>query len=62
MLVLAVVSVLARLPFLLRPLSPDEGGFLMVAGHWAIRDGVHARGEAIAARFADAMGAIWGED
>jgi hypothetical protein len=34
-LALAAAAVLARLPFLARPLSPDEGGFLMVARQWA---------------------------
>lgn len=34
-LALASAAVLARLPFLGRPLSPDEGGFLMVAQQWA---------------------------
>lgn len=33
-LALATLSVLARLPFVVRPLSPDEGGFLMVAAQW----------------------------
>jgi hypothetical protein len=33
--VLAVAAFAARLPLLTRPLSPDEGGFLMVAGQWA---------------------------
>ena len=32
--VVAVVAALARLPFLTTPLTPDEGGFLMVAGQW----------------------------
>jgi len=31
----AVAAALARLPLLGRPLNPDEGGFLMVAGQWA---------------------------
>ncbi len=34
-LVLATAAVLARMPFLTRPLSPDEGGFLMVAAQWS---------------------------
>lgn len=34
-LLLAALSVLARLPSMFRPLSPDEGGFLMVAAQWA---------------------------
>jgi hypothetical protein len=33
-LVLAAIGFAARLPFLTRPLTPDEGGFLMVAGQW----------------------------
>lgn len=33
--VLAVAAVAARVPLLTRPLSPDEGGFLMLAGQWA---------------------------
>ena len=33
--VLAVVVALVRLPFLLLPLSPDEGGYLLVASQWA---------------------------
>jgi hypothetical protein len=33
--VLAVVAVLARLPGVTRPMSNDEGGFLMVAAQWA---------------------------
>lgn len=33
-LLLAVVAGATRLPFLARPLSPDEGGFLMVAAQW----------------------------
>lgn len=32
---IVALSVLARLPFLARPLTPDEGGFLMVAGQWS---------------------------
>jgi hypothetical protein len=34
-LVLSAAAVLARLPLLGRPLSPDEGGFLMVAHQWS---------------------------
>ena len=34
-LLLAALSVLARVPSMFRPLSPDEGGFLMVAAQWA---------------------------
>src|SRR4051794_24463055 len=34
-LVLAGAAALARLPFLTRPLSPDEGGFLMIASQWS---------------------------
>ena len=34
-LVLVAGSVAARLPFLATPLSPDEGGFLMVAAQWS---------------------------
>jgi hypothetical protein len=34
-LAIAAAAVLARLPLLTRPLSPDEGGFLMVAAQWA---------------------------
>jgi len=34
-LFLAALSVLARVPSMFRPLSPDEGGFLMVAAQWA---------------------------
>src|SRR3954465_4699750 len=34
-LVLAAAAALARPPFLGRPLSPDEAGFLMVAQQWA---------------------------
>jgi hypothetical protein len=30
-----LVVTLSRLPFLRSPLSPDEGGFLVVGGHWA---------------------------
>jgi hypothetical protein len=33
--VLAVVVALVRLPFLLLPLSPDEGGYLLVASQWS---------------------------
>ncbi len=33
-LLVAGVAVLARLPFLTAPLTPDEGGFLMVAAQW----------------------------
>jgi hypothetical protein len=33
--VLALVAALARLPFIDRPLSPDEGGFLLLAGQWS---------------------------
>ena len=33
--VLALVSMAVRLPLTARPLSSDEGGFLMVAGQWA---------------------------
>ncbi|MBE7522014.1 MAG: formimidoylglutamate deiminase [Burkholderiales bacterium] len=32
---------------------------VMVAGRWVIRDHVHPRGEAIMARFAEAMSALW---
>ena len=32
---LVALSILARIPFLARPLSPDEGGFLMVAAQWS---------------------------
>ena len=32
---LAIAAVVARLPGLTRPLSNDEGGFLMVAAQWA---------------------------
>lgn len=32
---LALAAVLTRLPFLDRPLSPDEGGFLLLAGQWS---------------------------
>lgn len=32
---IATVTVLARMPFLMRPLSSDEGGFLMVASQWS---------------------------
>lgn len=31
---LALLAVLARLPFVLSPLAPDEGGLLMVAAQW----------------------------
>lgn len=31
---LATLAVLARAPFLTRPLTPDEGGFLLVAAQW----------------------------
>ena len=34
-LLLAALSVIARVPSMFRPLSPDEGGFLMVAAQWA---------------------------
>jgi hypothetical protein len=34
-LLLAALSVVTRVPFMLRPLSPDEGGFLMVAAQWS---------------------------
>ncbi|MFO1265786.1 MAG: amidohydrolase family protein [Rubrivivax sp.] len=34
---------------------------VMVAGRWVIRDGVHPQGEAIAARFAEAMRSLWHE-
>src|SRR4051812_19371829 len=34
-LLLAALSVLARVPSMFRPLSPDEGGFLMVAAQWS---------------------------
>jgi hypothetical protein len=34
-LVLSAAAVLARLPLVGRPLSPDEGGFLMVAQQWS---------------------------
>ena len=34
-LLLLAGSVAARLPFVATPLSPDEGGFLMVAGQWS---------------------------
>lgn len=34
-LVLAAGGVAVRLPFLATPLSPDEGGFLMVAAQWS---------------------------
>ncbi|HRV69327.1 MAG TPA: glycosyltransferase [Marmoricola sp.] len=33
--IITALSVLARVPFLTRPLSPDEGGFLMVATQWS---------------------------
>jgi hypothetical protein len=33
--VLAVLAVVARVPDVTRPLSPDEGGFLMVGGQWS---------------------------
>src|SRR4051812_44099923 len=33
--VLALATVAARLPFVARPLSPDEGGFLMLAAQWS---------------------------
>lgn len=33
-LLFAALSVLARVPSMFRPLSPDEGGFLMVAAQW----------------------------
>jgi hypothetical protein len=32
---LAVLAAAARLPYLGRPLSPDEGGFLLLAGQWS---------------------------
>ena len=32
---LALLAVAARVPFLTRPLSPDEGGFLLLAGQWS---------------------------
>ncbi|GAB7004195.1 hypothetical protein JCM18899A_16670 [Nocardioides sp. AN3] len=34
-LALALLAGLARLPFLNRPLSPDEGGFLLLAHQWS---------------------------
>jgi hypothetical protein len=34
-LLVAVVATAARLPFVGRPLSSDEGGFLLVAGQWS---------------------------
>ncbi|GAA1972520.1 hypothetical protein GCM10009798_37100 [Nocardioides panacihumi] len=34
-LVLAVLAAAVRLPLLARPLSPDEGGFLLLAAQWA---------------------------
>lgn len=33
--VLALLTAALRLPFLDRPLSPDEGGFLLLAGQWS---------------------------
>ncbi|SFB75110.1 hypothetical protein SAMN04487968_101307 [Nocardioides terrae] len=33
--VLALLTAVARLPFLGQPLSPDEAGFLMVGGQWS---------------------------
>ncbi|MBL8288267.1 MAG: formimidoylglutamate deiminase [Rubrivivax sp.] len=41
------------------PARPWRG--VMVAGRWVIRDGAHPQGEAIAARFAEAMHALWRE-
>jgi hypothetical protein len=32
---IAVVAALVRLPFATRPLSPDEGGYLLVASQWS---------------------------
>lgn len=32
---IAVVAALVRLPFLSQPLSPDEGGYLLVASQWS---------------------------
>jgi hypothetical protein len=32
---LAVLTALTRLPYVDRPLSPDEGGFLLLAGQWS---------------------------
>jgi hypothetical protein len=32
---IGLIAVCARLPFLARPLSPDEGGFLLVASQWS---------------------------
>lgn len=34
-LALAALAAAVRLPLLARPLSPDEGGFLLLAGQWA---------------------------
>jgi len=34
-LAMAVIATLSRLVFIAAPLSPDEGGFLLVASHWS---------------------------